>query len=213
MRNYIWNLLMYPKRDWYPWLEAGGSFMVRSFLIWSRMFVILVQFRRFRRFPLQPVVELTFENRFNDLVSLDLREHGHNQYWILYLIDTSARYSAARLIKTKKSEEIIHNIFLMWILYFGAPKQFLSNNRGGFNEGYQKMNKKSDIETCTPATESPFSNGSVEYHNLIVAKAKEKLLEDEKCKPEITLAWAASAKNALQNHSEHIQMSLYLGPI
>ena len=29
------------------------------------------------------------------------------------------------LDRTKKSEEIIHNIFFKWISYFGAPKQFL----------------------------------------------------------------------------------------
>ena len=57
---------------------------------------------RFRK-PLRPVVGLTLGNRFNDTVCLDLKEHGHNQYWILHLIDTFTRYSAHRLIKTKRS--------------------------------------------------------------------------------------------------------------
>ena len=34
-------------------------------------------------------------------------------------------------------------------------------------------------------------------HNLIVAEAMEKTLEDEKYEPEIALAWAISAKNTL----------------
>ena len=44
---------------------------------------------------------------------------------------------------------------------------------------------------------------SVQCHNLIVAEAMEKTLKDAKCEPEIALAWAVSAKNALQNHFGH----------
>ena len=73
------------------------------------------------------------------------------------------------------------------------------------------MNEKLNIETCTPAVESPFSNGTVECHNLIVAEAMEKTLEDEKCEPEIAVAWAISTKNALQNHLWHSPYELVLG--
>ena len=62
------------------------------------------------------------------------------------------------------------------------------------------MNEKLNIETCTIAAKSLFGNGTVECHNLIVAEAMEKMLEDEKCEQEIALAWAVCAKNALQNH-------------
>ena len=73
----------------------------------------------------------------------------------------------------------------------------------GFNnEDYRKMNEKLNIETCTKAVESSFSNSIVENHNLIVAEAMEKML-DEKCEPEIALAWTVKAKNTLQNHSGH----------
>ena len=67
---------------------------------------------RFRRPLLQSVVGWTLGNKFNDTVYLDLKEYGYNQYWIEHLIDTPTKYSA-RLIKTKRSEEIICTIFLM----------------------------------------------------------------------------------------------------
>ena len=57
------------------------------------------------------------------------------------------------------------------------------------------MNEKLNIEICTTAEESLFSHGTVKCHNMIVAEAIEKTLEDEKCKPEIVLA--------LQNHLGH----------
>ena len=64
------------------------------------------------------------------------------------------------------------------------------------------MNENRNIETCTTAAKSPFTNGIVGCHNLIVAEALEKILEDEKCEPEIALAWTV-AKNGLQNHLGH----------
>ena len=73
------------------------------------------------------------------------------------------------------------------------------------------MNEKLNIETCTTAVESPFSNGTVEGHNLIIAEAMEKTLEYEKCETEIALAWAISAKNGLQNHLEHSSNELVFG--
>ena len=51
----------------------------------------------------------------------------------------------------------------------------------------------------------------MEYHNLIVAEAVERKLEDEKNEPEIALVWVISAKNALQNHSVHSLNDLVFG--
>ena len=73
------------------------------------------------------------------------------------------------------------------------------------------MDEKLIIETSTTAAESPFSNGTVEHHNLIVSEAMGKILEHEKCEPEIALAGAISAKNALQNHLEHSPNKLVFG--
>lgn len=167
---------------------------------------------RFKKAPLRPVVGLPLGNRFNHTVCMDLKEFIHNEVWILHLIDAATRYSAATLIKTKKKEEIIKNIFMMWITYFGSPVRFLSDNGGEFNnEHYRQMNEKLNIETCTTAAESPFSNGTVERHNLIVAEAMKKTIDDEKCEPEIALAWAICAKNALLNYSGHSPNELVFG--
>ena len=70
------------------------------------------------------------------------------------------------------------------------------------------MNEKLNIEI---ASESPFSNGTVECHNLKMAEAIEKTLEDEKCEFEIVLAWAVCVKNALQTYSGHSPNELVFG--
>ena len=64
------------------------------------------------------------------------------------------------------------------------------------------MNEKLNIETCTIAAE---------VHDQIVAAVMEKILEDEKCEPEIALACAVSGKNALQNHFGHSPNELVFG--
>ena len=101
---------------------------------------------------------------------------------------------------------------LMWISYFEPPKCFLSDNGGEFNnERYQPMNEKLNIETCATTAESPFSNGTVNRHNQIAAEVMEKTLKDEKCEPEITLAWAVNVKKALQNHLRYSPNELVFG--
>ena len=72
------------------------------------------------------------------------------------------------------------------------------------------MKEKLNIETSTTTAESPFSNGIVEHNSLIGAEAM-KMLENEKCEPEIALVWAVSAKNALRNDSGHNPNGLVLG--
>ena len=73
------------------------------------------------------------------------------------------------------------------------------------------MNEKLNVETATTAAESPFSNGIVERHNLILAEAMQKTLLDVKCEPQIALASAVSAKNALQNHGGFSPNQLVFG--
>ena len=162
--------------------------------------------------PLRPVVGLNLANNFNEVVCMDLKEDVHNGSWILHLIDAATRYSAACLINTKHQDEIMSQIYLMWIAYFGCPCKFLSDNGEELsNDSCREMNEKLNIETATTAAESPFSNGIVERHNLILAEAMQKTLLDVKCDPQIALVWAVSAKNALQNHGRFSPNQLVFG--
>ena len=56
--------------------------------------------QKFVRPALRPVVGLNLANNFNQVVCMDLKEHIHNESWILHLIDAAMRYSAACLINT-----------------------------------------------------------------------------------------------------------------
>ena len=75
----------------------------------------------------------------------------------------------------------------------------------------REMNEKLGVETVTTAAESPFSNGICERHNAILFESMSKTLEDTKCEPELALAWALSAKNALQNKNGFSPNQLVFG--
>ena len=145
--------------------------------------------RSHRKTPSKPVVGFNLGNYFNEVVCMDLKEFIHNKSWILHLIDSATRYSAASLVNSKGKDPIISKIFRIWIAYFGAPKVMFSDNGGEFNnEVFREMNEKLNIETKTTAAESPFSNGTVERHNGILFESMKKTLEDVKCDPETALA-------------------------
>ena len=162
--------------------------------------------------PLRPVVGLPLSTTFNDVVCMDLKEHIHNKSWILHLIDSATKYSAACLIPSKHKDVIIGSIYKIWFCYFGFPRKFLSDNGGEFsNDLFREMCEKLNIVSTTTAAESPFSNGIVERHNLILSEAMVKTMEDVKCGPDVALAWAVCAKNALQNNGGFSPQQLVFG--
>ena len=73
----------------------------------------------FKKAPLKPIVSLRFADEFNQLVSMDLKEveifHNTRSH---HLIDLATRFLAACLVKTEKQEEIVKQIFSIWITYF-----------------------------------------------------------------------------------------------
>ena len=168
--------------------------------------------QKFKKPFVRPVVSLPLANRFNQVICMDLKEHIHNKSWILHIIDAATRFSAARLISSKKQDVIIENIFSMWICYFGSPSKILTDNGGEFsNESLREMNEKFNIITLATAAESPFSNGIVERHNLILYEGMQKTMIDLGCSAELALAWGVSAKNALHNHGGYCPNQLVFG--
>ena len=104
------------------------------------------------------------------------------------------------MVHTKHQDELITQIYWIWISYFGCPKKFLSDNDGEFaNKSFIDMRAKLNIEVATTAGESSFSNGTVETHDKVLAEAMQKTLDDVKCELNMPLAWAVRATNALQN--------------
>ena len=135
---------------------------------------------KFKKHFSKPVVRFPVLHRFNEYVSMDLKEVEKGNVWILYLIDASTRYTAACWIKRKKSSTVIY-FRCRWIIY-----EHLVNFIAIVAENLQMMysvkwTKKLDIETGKTPAESPFSNGELERNNKVLCEGLMKTMEDAKC--------------------------------
>ena len=155
---------------------------------------------KYRRPKPRPVVALPKADKFNQVVAMDLKEVTKGKLWILHIVDSATRYTAAALIHSKKKEVIVGKIFQIWLAYFGSPVKFHSDCGGEFvNAAFMELNEQFGIETSTTPGESPFGNGVVERNNAMLYETMMKTMEDVKCSMETALAWAVCAKNSLQN--------------
>ena len=159
----------------------------------------------------RPVVGFPVSDKFNDVVCMDLKELEKGKLWFLHLVDAGTRYTGACLIKTKK-EVVVCRIFQIWIAYFGSPRKFHSDCGGEFcNEVMEEMSEKLGVEINTTSGEAPFSNGIVERNNRVIYESMMKTMQDVKCDMDTALAWAVSAKNALQNQGGYSPNQLLFG--
>ena len=142
------------------------------------------------------IVRLPLASQFNHTVAMDLKSCA-NGVWILHLIDTFTRYSAA----CKDKDVIVEATFKIWISYFGRPKRFYAENGGEFNNDlYRDMCQNLNVVIGSTAAESPWSNGLCERHNAVLGESTDKIIEDSNCSLSTAVSWTVSAKNALQNN-------------
>ena len=166
---------------------------------------------KFRKAPLEPCVALPIAANFNDVVCMDLKVVDQ-KYLVLHLIDAFSRYSVAAIIPSKHADVIVNAIFEKWVAYFGSPFVFLSDNGGEFsNELLHDMSRQINITVKVTPAHSPFSNGTVERHNAVLAETMCKVLSDVNCEPDLALSWALSAKNSLLNNNGFSPNQLVFG--
>ena len=97
---------------------------------------------------------------------------------LLHLIDHATRLSATTVIPSKDPDMIIKAIFNCWIQIYGSAEKFLTDNGGEFaNSKFLEMCESMNIRVVTTATESPFSNGLIAQHNLVISEMLDKTLK------------------------------------
>ena len=81
--------------------------------------------RVYKRPFLKPVVATPSATEFNEVVAMDIEVFKNIN--ILHLIDHVTRFSPAAIVKSKEKEEIIKNIFQIWISISGPPSGSITN--------------------------------------------------------------------------------------
>lgn len=119
---------------------------------------------------------------------------------ILHLIDHVSRLSSGCRLTSKEPKVVVKGIFDSWIKHNGCPVKFLTDNGGEFMNGeFFELCQQMNITVKTTAAESPWSNGMVERHNLILEEMLNKVLDGGVCDFDTALAWCFNAKNSLLN--------------
>ena len=117
-----------------------------------------------------------------------------SSYWSCHM------FSAAAIVKSKEKEEIIKNIFKIWISIYGSPLKYFSDNGGEFsNENYNEMWEVYNITVKKTVAEVAFSNGLVEGQNAVLEDMLLKTCKDKNFSMEIALQWVTNSKSSLTN--------------
>ena len=168
--------------------------------------------KRYKRTPSRPIVSMPMAQQFNDVVAMDLKTY-ENKYF-LHFIDLHTRFSKSKVIRNKNPKTIVDAVATEWIAAgFGPPKKFLVDNGGEFdNEEYRELAEKFNVEICSTAAYSPWSNGICERNHHVVDLCVQKITEEEPdINIEVALAWAVNAKNTMMNHLGYSPIQLVLG--
>ena len=104
----------------------------------------------------------------------------------------------ARLVKSKRSEEISAAIMECWVAVYGAFERTIHDNGGEFTgKPFKEMMDLLGIQDGTSAAHSPWSCGVVERHHAVVDGTYQALLRDfPSYKKETLLQWAVFVKNS-----------------
>ena len=81
----------------------------------------------------------------------------------------------------------------------------MDDNCGEFsNMDFMDMCETLGITVKTTAAESPWSNGLVEQHNLVLSEMLDKIINETDCNISLAVSWYVNAKNSLHNvHGFH----------
>ena len=150
-----------------------------------------------KRAPCKPAASIPMADSFNQVVGMDLKIY-HDGTIILYMIDIWSKFMQARIVKSKKPEDIVAAVLESWISHYGCFKATLHDNGGEFiGAAFTEMCDLLGIEDRTGAAHSPWSYGLVEKHHSVVDKTFESLCRDfPQYKKQTLIQWAITIKNS-----------------
>ena len=150
-----------------------------------------------KRAPCKPAASIPLADGFNQVVGVDLKVYGDGLI-ILYVIDFWSKLIQARVVRSKKSEDIISALLECWIAHYGVFRATVHDNGGEFvNSAFTEMCDLLGIEDKTGAAHSPWSYGIIEKHHGVVDKTFEALRRDfPSYDVNILIQWAVMVKNS-----------------
>ena len=165
-----------------------------------------------KRTPCKPAASIPLADGFNQVVGMDLKVYGDGTI-ILYVIDFWSKLLQARVVKSKRSEDIIAALLECWVAHYGVFQATVHDNGGEFISGaFSEMCDLLGIEDKTGAAHSPWSYGLIERHHGVCDKTFEALRRDfPGYKDSILLQWAVMVKNSTPTSTGWSPMQVVYG--
>ena len=163
-----------------------------------------------------PNVSLPRASRFNEVVTMDLKEYGQGRTkYILYIIDMFSRLTVGAFIADKNPSTVAEKIMEKWIAPMGRMEMIHSDRGGEFCcEELTNIAEYLGIKSSYTAARSPNQNGLNERNHAIVDNMISKMRSaDPQLSAEVALTWALVAKNTLQNVSGFSPFQIVFGQL
>ena len=153
----------------------------------------------------RPKFSLPRTDRFNQIVTIDLKEYDKNdprRRYICYLIDMHTRLVAAKFIPNKLPCQVVTTIMEKWIGVGYGMMEGLHTDIGGemSNQELDDVAYKLGVIKTTTSAYCPHQNGVNERNHATVDFMMKKMRDcDESLSPDMALFWSLNAKNCLEN--------------
>lgn len=162
----------------------------------------------------KPKVALPRATRFNEVVSLDLKDYkeGTNKF-ILYAVDQFSRFTVGALIKNKNPSTIGTVLMEKWVATMGLM-EFIHSDRGGefCCEELTEVAEYLGVRSTFTAAYSPNQNGVNERNHAICDNMINKMrMQEPEMAASVALTWALMAKNTLKNVSGFSPFQIVFG--
>ena len=165
----------------------------------------------------KPAVSLPRTQRFNQVVTLDLKEFKNSSKpehkYILYIIDMHTRLTVADFIPDKQPATVGRKILSKWVSVFTLMETIHSDRGGEFiNKELTEVAEYLNIKQTSTAAASPNQNGINERNHAIVDRMMDKMMDaDKSLTPEVALCWSLNAKNSLESYQGFSPFQLVFG--
>lgn len=162
----------------------------------------------------RPAVSLPRAHKFNQIVSVDLKQYKDNKNnYILYMVDLFTRLTVGTFIERKLPSIVGEKILEKWIANFGRMDTIHSDRGGEFIASeLVDIAEYIGVRSSFTAASSPHQNGINERNHAVVDRMIDKMrTQDPSLSAPVALVWALVAKNTLENVSGYSPFQLVFG--
>ena len=155
---------------------------------------------------------------FNTALHADLkylRDFKGGLYVALSVVDEATNYHLAKLLRTRRPDQVASKFISMWIAMFGSPQSIRLDQGGEWEKEFIQMLEAHSIHSEFIGSHSPWSNGYAERHGALLGVSVQAIVQEKqvvgRAGMKLALSAACQAKNAVVSRGGHSAHYLVFG--